>query len=325
MALHLPDKWVWDFWFAIAGDDIHVFYLQADRALKEDHLRHWHVSIGHAVSQDLVHWDVLEDALKPSEYDGFSNEPFDHYTTWTGSIIQHHGLWYMFYTGGKKSEKALVQRIGLATSRDLLTWEKHPDNPLIEADPTWYELLDLNVWHDQAWRDPFVFLDPATETFHAFITARAKSGVPDARGVIGHATSSDLLRWEVQAPVPVPDLFGYYEVPQLIQTNGRFYLIFSCPYAYYSKKHQHNFEPQTAPAIHYLIADQLTGPYTYGGGLKISTFGETLYSGKLIQFKGQWYLVGFQNLTETRDFLGDLSDPIPVTFGIDSRIDVADT
>jgi hypothetical protein len=32
-----------------------------------------------------------------------------------------------------------------------LHWESFGDGPIIEADPTWYELLDLKAWHQQAW------------------------------------------------------------------------------------------------------------------------------------------------------------------------------
>ncbi len=34
------------------------------------------------------------------------------------------GLWRMFYTGGSRAEDCLVQRIGVATLRDLLTWQR---------------------------------------------------------------------------------------------------------------------------------------------------------------------------------------------------------
>ena len=66
MPLSLPDKWIWDFWFAQDGLEYHVFYLQAPKSLGDEKLRHWHVSIGHAVSRDLVSWSVLPDAISPS-------------------------------------------------------------------------------------------------------------------------------------------------------------------------------------------------------------------------------------------------------------------
>jgi beta-fructofuranosidase len=182
MVLHINDQWLWDFWFATEGPDYHIFYLQAPRSLKEEYLRHWHVSIGHAVSQDLLNWEILPDALAPSNQTG----EWDDYTTWTGSIIQREGLWYLFYTGACHAEKGLVQRIGLATSADLIHWQKYPANPLIESDPRWYEQMDLDLWHDQAWRDPWIFQHEGS--YHAYITARANTGEKNSRGIIGHAT-----------------------------------------------------------------------------------------------------------------------------------------
>src|SRR5438132_8016216 len=103
----------------------------------------------------------------------------------------------MLYSGVNRSEGGLVQRIGLATSRDLYTWDKHPANPILEADPHWYEVLDLTTWYEQAWRDPWLFQDESDGSFHALITARGRSGAPDTRGVIGHARSMNLRDWDI--------------------------------------------------------------------------------------------------------------------------------
>jgi len=196
LALHLPDKWLWDFWFVQDDSDYHIFYLQASRALPDYELRHWNVSIGHAVSSDLQSWQVLPDALAPSPQPGWDDK-----STWTGSIIKHNGLWHMLYTGTSRAENGYTQRIGLATSPDLVRWEKHPGNPVLEIDPRWYELPDVKTWGDQSWRDPWLFKHPNSGDFHAFITARVQTGPIDERGVIAQARSNDLIRWEVQPPV----------------------------------------------------------------------------------------------------------------------------
>ena len=47
-----------------------------------------------------------------------------------------------------------VQTIGYATSLDLMTWEKSASNPVLVADSRWYEKLDDDQWHDEAFRDP---------------------------------------------------------------------------------------------------------------------------------------------------------------------------
>jgi beta-fructofuranosidase len=313
MALRLEDKWVWDFWFAQEGKDFHLFYLQANRALENADLRHWNVSIGHAVSHDLRQWNILPDALRPSDA-AVEPEAFDTYTTWTGSIIQYNHVWYMFYTGGKRSEKGLVQRVGLATSSDLITWHKHPNNPILEADPRWYEKLHSTQWRDESWRDPFVFrLEDGL--YHALICARANQGPSDGRGVIAHAQSANLLDWEVLPPVMTSGDFSQMEVPQVSQIGGRYYLLFCTSKVDFSAARRARINQPTVSGTHYLVADQPLGPYHY---LTDEFFvGDTLgslYAGKLIQdTSGQWQFMAFRNLTEDGRFAGEIIDPLPVS------------
>jgi beta-fructofuranosidase len=311
MSLRLRDKWLWDFWLAQDGPDYHLFYLQAPRALEREEFRHWNVSVGHAVSQDLHNWRVLPDALRPSPADSGA---WDDYTTWTGSVIRHEGLWYFLYTGGSRSEKGLVQRIGLATSVDLIHWEKHPANPLIVADPRWYELLDLDLWHDHAWRDPWVFRHPDRGDFHAFITARVNKGPADSRGVIAHARSEDLVRWEVLPPVTEPGDFGHLEVPQLVKVHGRYCLLFCTAAAAHSRRWRGRTGLEPSTGIHYLVADDPLGPFHFttdeflvGDGIG------SLYAGKLVRnLAGEWVMLATRMFARDGAFVGTLSDPLPV-------------
>ena len=78
-----------------------------------------------------------------------------------------------------------------------------------------------------AWRDPWVMPDPEGDGFHALITARARQGPDDARGVIGHAWSADLIIWEVRPPLSEPGEFGHLEVPQVELIDGTPVLLFS--------------------------------------------------------------------------------------------------
>jgi beta-fructofuranosidase len=316
VTLRLDDKWVWDFWFAQDGPDYHIFYLQAPRSLLREELRHWNVSIGHAVSRDLRAWTILPDALHPQ-----ADQPdaFDSRTTWTGSIIRHAGRWHLFYTGGSQREDGLVQRIGLATSADLITWERHPQNPLIVADPQWYELLDRSAWHDHAWRDPWVFQHPQTGDFHAFITARVKDGPADARGVIAQARSSDLITWKVLPPVSAPGEFGHLEVPQMVTIDGRCYLLFSVAPGEYSRARLARAGVKAALGTHYLAADNPLGPYhlltddfLIGDGLH--------YSARFVEFEGRWHWMAFKNIDARGEFIGEISDPQPVYVQTDGTL-----
>lgn len=311
MGLHIPDKWVWDFWFAEDGPDYHMFYLQAPRALEDERLRHWHVSIGHAVSQDLRTWQILPDALAPTAGDPTA---WDSYTTWTGSIIRHEGVWHLFYTGSSRAEKGLIQRIGLATSKDLITWHKHPANPLIEADSRWYELLDQDSWHDQAWRDPWLFRLPGDDRFHCYITGRANHGHPSARGVVAYATSPDLLKWEVKPPVSEIGEFGYLEVPQLVEIDGRWYLFFCVGHQQFSQDRLQRPAVSPVTGTHYLVGDSPLGPFRLlTDEFLLADPAGSLYAGKVVRDPaGGWALMTSRSWTGDGGFIGEIADPLPL-------------
>lgn len=305
MALRLSTHWLWDFWLARSGPEHHLFYLQAPRSLEEEDRRHWHASIGHAISTDLRHWEILPDALHPG-----AAGAWDDLTVWTGSVLQHDGRWWMLYTGVSRRENGRIQRIGLATSEDLVRWKRHPGNPLIETDPRWYERGVPEHWHDQAWRDPALWRHPTAGTFHAFITARANDGPPRTRGVIAHARSKDLERWEVLPPVTEPcGRYGQLEVPQLVEVEGRWLLLFSRSIEY--------DDPATAApttGTNFYVADDPLGPFPCDReGVLTEDAEGSRYSGKLVMHEGRWWFLAFRNLEGGR-FIGELIDPVPVTF-----------
>lgn len=321
--LHLPDKWVWDFWFTRDGADIHIFYLQADRSLGDPDLRHWQVSVGHAVSQNWRDWTILPDALYPSDSRNTAVEAFDSLTTWTGSILHHHNTWYLFYTGGKRSENGLQQRIGLATSDDLITWTKYSPNALLEPDLQWYETFETIDWHDQSWRDPWVFCDEKTGLFHMLITARSNQGAKFERGVIGHATSKNLINWQVQPPIATVSGIGVLEVPQLLHLNNQYYLIFS---AYQETIHE-NYSQQAGgilqTGVAYLTSDHMLHGYTlpthqfFAGGQN-----KSLYSGKIItDIDGSLALMAFHNFDIQGNFVGTIGNPIPLSLNASGEIE----
>ena len=309
--LKIKDKWIWDFWFAEEDEYTHIFYLQANKSLVDERRRHHNATIGHARSKDLIIWELLQDALEPGEPGSW-----DDLATWTGSIIKKDEIWYMYYTGVSQEEKGLIQRIGLATSTDLVSWERYDNNPIIEADPKWYEILDMNLWHDQAWRDPFVFR--FEDFYYVFITARVNTGNPDERGVIALAKSKDLIEWEVLPPISAPGDFGQLEVPQLIKYENKNFVVFSTAIETTSeqKKNSSKLEDITT-GVFYLTnnsespLDKYCLPKNYQ--LLSDKFG-SLYSGKLIFINNQQYIIGFHNYNSDGDFLGYISDPIQITF-----------
>ena len=303
MGLSLPDRWIWDFWHVLDGATHHLFYLQAPRS-DDPEDRHWNVSIGHAWSPDLRTWTVLPDALAPAATDAW-----DDLTTWTGSIVRHEGTWWMFYTGTSRREGGLVQRVGAAVSEDLTHWRRHGDGPLLEADPRWYELLDLTAWPEQAWRDPWVLRDDDGR-FHCFITARSAAGDPETRGVVGHAVSADLVTWEVRPPVTSPGVFGHLEIPQVVQLEDRWWLLFATPPSKSSAAPPgatvggtHAFSSQVGPV----------GPFDWESyHLVDGDAAQTWYGGRVVAgTDGRPQLLAWAQ-HDTAGFVGAIGDPVPV-------------
>jgi len=310
MGLELEDRWIWDFWLVRDGEDHHVFYLQAPKALGDPELRHWHASIGHAVSTDLRTWRVLPDALAPGRPGGW-----DDASTWTGSVLARDGRWFMLYTGASTREGGLVQRVGLAESDDLVTWRKHP-GPVLEADPRWYEELDTSSWHDQAWRDPWLYADPGTGWAYAVLTARARDGEPSGRGVVGHARSKDLTTWEALAPITSPMGFGQLEVPQLTTVAGRTYLLFSSDPGTRDPARR---AAGLGTGTFYLHGDGPNGPFREEtlGTLSADDRGTT-YAGKLHEATdGTLVFLAWSGRRYDGTFHGALTDPRRVSVGAD--------
>ena len=302
--LKLADHWVWDSWYADDGENFHVFFLRASRALLDSERRHFRASIGHAISKDLINWTLLPDALVTSD-----SPSWDDMATWTGStFLAPDNLWHIFYTGVSRRENGLVQRIGHAVSDDLIVWEKVGTEPITVADEEWYEPLNFSDWPDQAWRDPWVFADSKGDGFHMLVTARSKTGDRLTRGVIGHATSKDLFTWKVQPPLSQPNEFGQLEVLQVEVVEGSTVVVFCCAPEQLSeqrKKLAGYAGTYSAPA------SSLLGPFDLDKAELIDA--PNIYAGRIVKDRsGQWNLLGFVNKGEDGCFVGEICDPIPL-------------
>ena len=308
----LPDDWVWDLWTvidaeaAVRGDPIyHLFFLHAPRSLRDPARRHRHATIGHAVSGDLTHWTRLADALGPG-----APGMFDDVATWTGSVVRDHdGTWVLTYTGLTDTSRGEVQRIGRATSRDLVTWDKDPANPLVAADPRWYATQDHGARPDEAWRDPWVFADPSGIGWHMLVTARAADLPPDDAGVIGHARSDDLRDWVVEPPLSAAgEGFAQLEVTQLVELDGRLWLVFDCLAAELAPSRR---RAGTTGGIWVAEAASPLGPFDLAGATLLAD--DRFYVGKIVRDPaGDPVLLAFINRGDDGRFVGAITDPMPV-------------
>jgi beta-fructofuranosidase len=321
MALFLPDKYIWDFWLLLTASEYHIFYLQAVRTPYNPELRHESASVGHAVSFDLINWRVLPDALhagQPGEWDDR--------VIWTGCVIEQENQYYLFYTSSSISEKGRVQRIGLALSGDLTTWKRYPDNPLLEADSRWYEKLGDSDWSEEAWRDPDIYFDVRSGKYYALICARENFGSLDGRGAIGLASSKDLLSWDVLPPACAPGEFAQMEVPQMVFIDNQYHILFSTASNRHSAARRARLGNEVCKltGTYVLTSKKLEGGYVLENdwGLVADRRG-TYYAGKIIStISGEYKYLATLQLDKNGNYIGALSDPMPVTLSSDGKLSV---
>ncbi len=322
--MFMPEEhYMWDFWLVSPQEWkgqqalYHLFYLQAPRSLHDPDLRHGMATVGHAVSHDLRNW-VHHGTVLETGHPG----SWDDRAIWTGSVTIRDGLAYMFYTALSKSERAPVQRIGLAISSDLEHWERHPGNPLLEVDTRWYESQSTELSEAQTWRDPYIVYAPDEQAYYMFLSARVNEGSHDGRAVIALARSLDLLAWEMMPPVNIPGDFTEMEVPQVVPLNGRYYLLFCA--ARHSAASLSPADGKGWAGTHYLVADKLTGPYhPLTNEALVADATGTFYAGKLVtDSSGAHFFMAWRQWDEKGNFSGGLSDPAEVSVLPDGRLQV---
>ncbi len=327
MAFRLNDKWIWDFWFTKEAENYHMFFLQADRSIGDPDLRHFKTSIGHAVSRDLIHWKNLGTCFEKS-----AEPAWDDHAIWSGSVFADGDRWYLFYTALSSTDGAKTQRIGVATSNDLQHWERYKENPVLELDQRWYDSELVDHPQDQfrmiAWRDPYVIKNPDGEGFRMYFTARHKDGPADGRGAIGIAHSKDLFEWHAAAPVTPSGSFNECEVPQYLKIKNHHYLIFSVFNEHYAEAFKQSLadagqaEFSRYSGAHYYIATTPNGPWRLG---ELPFFAGnptgTHYCGKIVNDPaGKPVFMGFRNVNQSGEFLGEVSNPVPVEADDEGRL-----
>ncbi len=307
--LALDDHWVWDSWYLHDGTCWHCWYLKAPKSIGDPALRHWNVSQGHAVSDDLVTWRDHSTAMAPAQ-----GPAWDDFTTWTGSVLRaDDGVYHYFYTGTSRAENGMVQRIGHAVGQDLRTWARVGDGLCLDLTgpgAALYETDWEDRWHDRAMRDPWVMKDPDGAGWLMYFTARAADvAEPNAAGCIGFATSPDLQEWTLQPPVFTGG-WGQLEVPQVFERDGTWYCLFCMDPAHQSKALLAS-HGGLGRGNHYLMADSPRGPWRLPDGPALDVSAER-YAARIVDHDGL-KILGFLDGEARGAFGGVILDPEPVT------------
>jgi len=184
----------------------HIFYLQGGVGKVP-----WH----HIVSDNLVDWKEL--AIPALVSDG-APDSWDGGNMFTGSVIQHNGRFYCFYTGDNGGNPLGNEGVRLATSDDLVHWKKQPDFLVV---PEGKIYSDTRI---RDFRDPFPYKIPGRNEWWMILCARTV----DKKFVAGVYKSADLQNWTPAAPL---DADGQ-ECPDLFKVGDMLYLSGADHYSY---------------------------------------------------------------------------------------------
>ena len=95
--------------------------------------------IGLAWSDDLLHWDLTEPILFPSD-----GAPWEHGGLYRPNLIEENGTYYLYYNAKSdenhnSKDGVWREQTGVATSTDLKTWKRYPHNPVLRNgdDTSW--------------------------------------------------------------------------------------------------------------------------------------------------------------------------------------------
>ena len=168
----------------------------------------------HASSRDLKTWQHHPVALALGPQGSY-----DQSSICTGSVIEHKGTFYAFYTARANNPKWRGQRerVCLATSRDLISFEKWPGNPILTLPKGYADRFD----------SPFV-VQRGRASFDLIIASNRKQHPLHQRnGVLLRYRSRDLMDWRFEGEFLQPGGLGTPECPDCFEWNGWHYLIFS--------------------------------------------------------------------------------------------------
>lgn len=152
------------------------------RASKDDNF----YSIGYASSVDGNNWEVEPSPVLSGEQAG----SWEEHGVAGPNVIIENGQFIMFYQGFQGDQ--WIARIGIATSKDGIHWEKSEDNPIFKPDSE-------TKWMSNSVRDPSVLV-------HDGIYSMWFSGSDGTNWQLGYAESKDGHNWIVPTKKPVLSL-----------------------------------------------------------------------------------------------------------------------
>ena len=195
--------------FSFFQGKYHLFYQYNPYDTMWDAM-HW----GHAVSEDLLHWEYLPAAMAPDEW-------YDDAGVYSGSAEQlPDGRQLLMYTavrveGGDKKTEVQTQCVAIG---DGVNYTKVPENPVID------ERMLPEGYDKSNFRDPRIFRDKEG-VYRCIVGARRENEL----GTLLKYKSEDGLRWSYDGVLIENDgrLGLNWECPDLFQLGGKTVVLIS--------------------------------------------------------------------------------------------------
>jgi hypothetical protein len=216
---------------ALRGYTIHLFQIRKNMWYSAEQNDLNEKNIGHIWTTDFHSWygpgglnrpDTTAVLVRPGR--------FDELHVWAPSIVRTGPIFHMFCTGVRNESGRRNQRIGVATSTDLMTWTQEDAVVLTAPNIPWVEKVPAAG--GQQLRDPFVMEDPINPgRWLMYFAALDSCDVPCApKMAVGVAWSTDLREWHAM-PNPFvstqePTVEGetnVVESPHVFRRNGQWW------------------------------------------------------------------------------------------------------
>ncbi len=178
---------------------------------------------GHATTRDFVSWETHE----PCFFIDLRGWDYGH--VFAPYVIAHGGRHWLFYTGVATDN---TQRIGLAVSDDLYSWNRIGDRPIIR--PEEYGWAFCPTKGGAACRDAHVIEHDGR--FLLYYTAVTREG----DGCVALASSADLLEWRDEGVAYAHSAWNHCESSN-VQRRGHEWLLF------FGGHHAWSFVPSDNP------------------------------------------------------------------------------
>lgn len=283
--LKAPDCWINDpNGFIYFNGLYHLFYQCFPYAPQWGRM-HW----GHAVSQDLVHWEHLPIALYPSKRDDRSG-------CFSGSAVEKNGRFCLIYTGVNYVEEN-PENINVCLNEDFVSAQLmitspdgfHFDN-LRDKKTVIPPLEDSRIGSKIHTRDPKVWR--GTDAWYMVVGSTV-----DQQGRVLVFKSDDLEHWTYLNYGTHPNWGWGWECPDYFEVDGTQLLVFS-PMEFLQDEKPHN----SVPVCVQVRFDEKTGSMEIPDSYQMLDCGLDLYAPQSTTDKdGRRVLVAWARMPEPVD------------------------